>query len=226
MLHKDIYQLIKNEEENFKLDINVTENWRWNLRKHIEKSLNYKNSVFNQGTADRPFKNITRGILNLQYRSEGFDVKDILLYAEGVKEFHKSLLIKKFHDRWAKENNVDEFIDKLVENYVDYGGALVKNLNTPVPEVVSWQTIAFGDQTDFFFGPFAIKHQYSPEQLREIGKKNKWENIEEVITLSEARRDTPGSNVQENQTPGKYIEAYEVHGCFSAAWLYDYDEYD
>src|SRR3990167_6191937 len=225
MHQKTIYDLIKTEEESFQLDIQIANNWLWNFRTHIEKSVSYKNSQYTKGSADRPFKNITRPILNLQYRAEGFDVKDIHLYVDDVKNYHKSLLVRKFHDRWARENNVDEFIDKLVESYVDYGGVLIKNLNVPAHEVVAWQTIAFCDQTGFLNGPFAIKHQFSPEQLRKVGKEGKWENIEQVIALAEPTRDQPQSNIQENQTPGKYIEVYEVHGCFPAYWLYPKEEY-
>src|SRR3990167_635946 len=103
MRHGTIYQLIKSEEENFKLPIQIADNWDWNLPEHARKSLLYKNSQYTKGTADRPFKNITRPILNLQYRAEGFDVKDILLYVDDVKNYYKSLLLRKYHERWARE---------------------------------------------------------------------------------------------------------------------------
>src|SRR3990167_9672534 len=127
MEYNDIYSFIRAAEENFKLPIAITENWEWSEYKHLNLTQLYKNSVYSTGKSDdRPFKNITRPILNLQYRAEGFDVKDIELFVNDAKNYHKSFLVKKYHDeRWVRQNNINTFIDELVESYVDYGGALV-----------------------------------------------------------------------------------------------------
>src|SRR5690606_14938177 len=124
-----------------------------------------------ENDGSRPFKNIIRPILNVAYRTEGFDVKDIVPFVNDLKNYYKSFLVKKFHPRWARENDIDTFIDDMVESYVDYGLALVKNVNDVRPEVVELQTIAFCDQTDILGGPLCILHAYQPDELADMKGK-------------------------------------------------------
>ncbi len=221
MIHySNIYDLITAEETAYQtLPITVTEGYEWHMYKHINCTVLYKNSVYVTGNSDdKPFKNIIRPILNLQYRAEGFDVKDIELFVNDSKKYFKSFLIKKYHNKWASENEIDTFIDDMVENYVDFGGALIKDIDDVKPEVVPWLRIAFCDQTDVLCGTIAEKHFYSPSELIEMKKKG-WENIDQVIDLSENYKENSNRQKKQNQTPGKYVEVYEIHGTFNEAWL-------
>ncbi len=217
----DIYNYIIEEKAGFLKSVNIVDGWDWNFPEHIRRSALYKNSQFereNDNRDKRPFKNIIRPILNIQYRTEGFDVKDIELYVNNAEKYYKSFLVKKFYEKWALKNEIDTFIDDVVESYVDYGGVLVKNVEGVRPEVVNLQTIAFCDQTDILSGPFAIRHFFSPQQLRDMSKsgwgdesKGATIDIETLISLSENQKENYGI---ENSTPGKYIEVFEVHGTF------------
>jgi len=219
-MEKDIFSLIVSEETAYQtLPVNVIENYDWNMSEHIKISTLYKNSVYLTGKDDnKPFKNIIRPILNLQYRAEGFDVKDIVLFVNDVKNYFKSFLIKKFHEKWARENKIDTFIDEMVESYVDFGGALIKDVNEVRPEVVPLQRIAFCDQTDILSGVICEKHFYAPDQLKEMESKG-WKNIDEVITLAENYKKDNLTEGKKTKTPGKYIEVYEIHGVFPLGWL-------
>lgn len=218
-MYQSVYELITTEKNNYETTpIPVVEGWEWSMYEHIRTTVLYKNSQFLTGKSDdKPYKNIIRPILNLQYRAEGFDVKDIELFVDDVKDHWKSFLIRKYHDKWARENDIDTFIDEMVESYIDFGAALVKNVNSVRPEVVPLQRLAFADQTDILSGPICEKHYYSPEQLKEMEKKG-WENIDEVIALSKDKK-TISKSGREIKTPGKYIEVYEVHGCLPTSWL-------
>ena len=170
---KDIYTFVIEEEAGFKKPIHLSDGWWWNFRDHVRRSYLLKNTQFtkkNENREWRPFKNIIRPILNIQYRTEGFDVKDIEIFVNNAKNYFKSFLVRKFHFVWALENAVDTFIDDMVESYVDYGGVLVKNVDNVTPEVVDLSTIAFCDQTSFLAGPFAIKDFFSPNELRDMVK--------------------------------------------------------
>lgn len=214
----NIYQYIEEQEAGFKQGIPLEEGWYWSFRDHVRRSFLYKHSQFernNDNRDKRPFKNIVRPILNIQYRTEGFDVKDIEIYVDNADTYYKSFLIKKFHDKWALENEMDTFIDELVESFVDYGGVLVKNVNDKRPEVVDLRTLAFCDQTDMLSGPFAIKHFFSPSQLREMesvgwGKTGATITIDELILKAENTKNRD-KDQGETKTPGKYLEIYEVH---------------
>lgn len=215
----DIHSFVTEQEAGFKRSILLEEGYDWNFADHVRRSFLYKNSQFtkdNSKRSRRPFKNIIRPILNIHYRTEGFDVKDIEIYVDNPETYYKSFLVKKYHDKWALKHAMDTFIDELVESYVDYGGVLVKNVKGVRPEVVDLRTLAFCDQTDILSGPFAIKHYFSPSQLRDMEKYGwgKTENgatisIESLVLLSEAhkRQDV----MQESTTPGRYVEIYEVH---------------
>lgn len=223
---QDIYSYIRSEESAYQtIPAKVIDGYEWLMSDHIKKSVFYKNSQYLSGKSDnKPYKNIMRPILNLQYRAEGFDVKDIVLFINDKINYFKSFLVRKFHDKWARENEIDTFIDEMVESYVDFGGALVKNVNTVRPEVVPLQRLAFCDQTDILSGPICEKHFYSPDQLKEMSEKG-WENIDEVIALAENyKKDTTQSQNKETKTPGKYIEIYEIHGMFPKWWLEGYDD--
>ena len=224
---QDIFSYIKTEEANYQsLPIQISEGYEWSMFKHIKLTLLYKASKFETGNTDnKPFRNIMRPILNLQYRAEGFDVKDIVLFVNSAKNYYKSFLVRKYHDKWARDNSIDTFIDDMVESYVDFGGALLKNVNDKKPEVVPLQRIAFCDQTDILSGPICERHAYSPDQLKEMEKQG-WGDekkgatigIDELITLSKGYKQDNQTG-KKSKTPGRYIEIYELHGMFPEWWL-------
>lgn len=214
---RTIYGYIDEQESGYKQGVPLEEGWYWSMRDHIRRSFLYKHSQFernNDNRDKRPFKNIIRPILNIEYRTEGFDVKDIELYVDNSDTYYKSFLVRKYHDKWAVENQIDTFIDEIVESFVDYGGVLVKNVKGARPEVVDLRTLAFCDQTDMLSGPFAIKHYFSPSQLREMasvgwGTTGATISIEDLILKSENTQNS--NNKGQTKTPGNYIEIYEVH---------------
>lgn len=221
---QNVYDFITQNEAEYKTNrVAITQNWDWNMWEHVNLSTLYKNSQFSEGNNDgnRPFKNITRPLLNLQYRAEGFDVKDIVLFIDDPVLYFKTFLIKKYHEKWARENDIDTFLDELVESYVDFGGVLVKDVNEKRPEVVPLARLAFCDQTDILGGPICEKHFYSVSQLRDM----KWDKdaIETVITLAEPYKDSATTGNKKNKTPSKYIEVYELHGTLPTDWLGETD---
>ncbi len=225
--YNSIFEYITSQEASYKLPIQLPGNWSWSMKQHIETSYLYNNSQLLTGKNDfKPVKNITRPILNLQHRTEDIELKDVQIYVDDADKYHLSFLVKKYHDDvFAVENDIDTFFDDLNVSRIDYGGGLSKHLNKPCPEVVPLQSIVFCDQTDILSGPIGIKHFYSPDQLMEMEKVG-WGNesngasatLEQVITLSrESKRE--GQNDTMSDTPGRYIEVYEVHGNFPKRFL-------
>ena len=218
-----VYEYILAEESAYKtVKIPITSSVEWNMYDHIERCTNVANGWFHTGSNDsktkRPYRDIVTPIKNVALRSEGFDVKDIVPYVNDINENHKSFLVKKYHPQWARKNELDTFIDELVESSVVYDLALIKNVNNTRPEVVKLQQIAFCDQTDIMSGPICLKHQYTPAQLVEF--KGKWndDKIDEAIVMSKAEKSSPNKG-QKAKTPGKYIEVYELVGNLPEYWL-------
>lgn len=221
--NKNVGDYIIEQEALFKTErVHLADNWDWNMWEHIQRSFLVKNSKFWKGdnNGDRPFENIVLPILNVAYRSEGFDVKDIVPYVNDIVNHFKSFLVKKFHPKWARENKIDTFIDEMVESYTDYGLAYIKNVNDKRPEVVPLQSLAFCDQTDILSGPSCIKHNFSPDQLLEMAGPWYKDKIDMAIEQAkEERSSTTTSGAHKTKTPGKYIEVYELHGTLPAEWL-------
>ena len=217
----NVYDYIVAEENAWRTArVPLSDNWRdFNMHDHIDRSFTLKNSRFYQGTQDyrRPFNNIILPIANVNYRTEGFDVKDVQIYVDNAENYHKSFFARKFHNWWAKDNDIDTAIDESVESYFDYGLALLKNVNSARPEVVPLQQIAFCDQTDIMAGPICIKHHYSTSELLDM--KGKWKSAEIDKTILMARFAKPTVEGDTTKTPGKYVEVYELHGMFPESWL-------
>lgn len=214
-----IFEFIKTQESNYERPVPVGKK-EWSMKDHIERSTLYRDSdIVGTKTKYTPIKNITRPILNLQYRTEDIDVKDVQIYVDDAEKFHLSFLVKKYHDDvFVKENDLDTFFDKLNQSRIDYGGGLSKKLKSG-REVVPLQSIAFCDQTDLLSGPIGIKHYYSPDQLLEMGKRGWGETsngatttLKDLIKLSREEKKDNNTNSQQASTPGRYIEIYEVHG--------------
>ena len=226
----NIFQFIKRQELNYKRPIPLNGK-QWNMPDHIRQSSLYKNGdILGNKTDYTPVKNITRPILNLQYRTEDIDVKDVQLYVNNSEKYHLSFLVKKYHDDvFVVENDLDTFIDELNISRVDYGGALSKKVSKRFREVVPLESIVFCDQTDILSGPIGIEHYYSPDQLLEMasvgwGDKNKGATatLEETIKLSrEEKKDDKDNSTAE--TPGRYIRAIEVHGNLPKRYADQYD---
>jgi hypothetical protein len=219
----DIYTYILQEEAAWRTErVPLASNWRdWNMFEHIDRSYTLKNSRFYQGAQDyrRPFNNVILPIANVNYRTEGFDVKDVQLYVDNAENYHKSFVARKFHGWWAKANKINTAIDETVVSYFDYGLTVVKNVNEARPEVIQLQQIAFCDQTDFMAGPQCLKHNYSISELLDMKGRWKDSEIDKAILMSRFSKAVDGADGEQVQTPGKYVEVYELHGTFPESWL-------
>lgn len=231
MDHNNVYDYILSEEQSFRTSrVPICDGWEWSFAEHIKRSTLMKNSQYEGGSlGDRPYKNITRPILNVQYRAEGIDVKQVEPFVNDPDNYYKSFLTRRFHSPYARKYHLDTYFDDLVESYVDYGIAISKNINNVAPEVLPLQRIAFCDQTDVEGGPLCEKHAYSIDQLLEM--KGKWisEAIDQAIILSRSEKTNDQSNGQKQKTPGRYIEIYELHGMLPKSWRvegYDGTDYE
>src|SRR3990167_1617218 len=167
MKYDNIFSYITSKETEFNLEHSIYTNWSWSWRNHIEQSFFYKYGRLLTGNSDdKPVKNIVRPILNLAYRAEDIDVKDINIYVDDSDKYHLSFLIKKYHDEvFVKENDLDTFFDEVKEEKIDYGGSLVQKMKGAKPKKVDIQTICFGDQSNLMSAPFGILMDMSPNEL-------------------------------------------------------------
>ena len=220
--YEDVFQYITTEKNNYRTArVPVTNNKDWNMYEHVERCTNVANAYFNKGANDgiRPYNDIVTPIIDVAFRSEGFDVKDIVPYVNSSQDYYKSFLVKKFHPKWARSNELDTFIDEVVETSIIYDLVIVKNVNNSRPEVVDLKSLAFCNQIDASQGPICIQHDYSDAQLTEF--KGKWDDtaIDTVLALAVNTKRVAIANGQEAKLPSKNIECYELRGNLPEAWL-------
>lgn len=220
--YNDIFDFVTGEVNRYEKPIELTNGWSWSMKQHLRRSFLYLNSQFeeqNENRELRPNKNVVLPIMNIQFRTEGFDVKDITLYVDNPDKYYQSLLVKKYHQKWALENAIDTFIDEMVQSYCTYGGVLVRKTEDVKPEVIKLRNLAFCNQTNILAYPFAIRHMFSAAQLRQANKK--WGqasygatiDIETLIALAK----------KEDKDE---IEVFEVHGLMPTEWLGDEEHVD
>jgi hypothetical protein len=230
MSNQTIYDWVKSEESRFETDeIQVGQNWLWNLRNHVQIIFHLKNGQFYTGENNwlRAFKNIMEPMLQLAYWTEDLEVKDVVFFIESTTGRVLSFLTKKYHDeKYVREHDLDTLFDEITESDIDYGGVLVQK-GPKRPELLALNAVAFGDQTDLMGGPLFFKHNFTPAKLRQMSKVGwgKPENgatisLEDLCMLATETKDVAGSkNDRENQVPGKTIEVYVGRGDMKKDYL-------
>lgn len=222
MENTTVFDYITTQENLWKTErIPLTTSKDWNMREHIERCTNVANAWYHQGNNDglRRYDDIVTPILNVAFRSEGFDVKDIVPFVNDINESYKSFIVKKRHPQWARKHELDTFIDDVVETSVIYDLVLVKNVNDVRPEVVDLKTLAFCDQTDVMAGPICIRHQMTVADLMKY--KGKWNDdaIDMAVVMAQYEKVNNVSGEQVAKTPSKYIDVYELVGELPEYWI-------
>jgi hypothetical protein len=229
-----IFDWIKQQESDYETrEIQLGDNWYWNMRKHIQMIFHLKNGIFFTGENNwmRAFKNVMEPILQLNYWTEDIEVKDVVFYIEGHRGKVLSFLIKKYHDEvYVRENDLETLFDEITESDIDYGGVVVQK-GVELPEVIPLNSIAFCDQTDVLGGPIGFKHYFSPERLRGMSKYGWGEerngatiSLEDLCMLATDEKDSASLNKNKNKVSGKIIELYIVRGNMSDHYLLDNDD--
>lgn len=235
---RSIFEYVTTEENAYKTrEIQVSDNVNWNMYTHLSQGFNLKNGWFINATNElktkHPFKNVITQILEFRYSAEDRDVKDILIYIEDPEKHHLSFLVKKYWENvFTIENDIDSFLDDIIEEKIDYGGCLVRKGKGAIPEAVSLREIAFCDQTDILGGPIGFKFNLSPDKLRsksELGWGDKKYGaditLENLVILAKNQKDASAQGGGlDNQTTGKNIEVYVVRGEMPESYLKDRGE--
>lgn len=222
---QDVFGYITAEENNWRtVRVPLTNSKDWNMYEHIQRCTNVANGWFHRGSNDglRPYNDIVTPIINVAFRSEGFDVKDIVPFVNDANDYYKSFLVKKYHPQWARKHELDTFIDEVVEGSIIYDLVLVqKSVGGVRPEVIDLKTLAFCDQTDIMAGPICIKYNFTPAELSEYRGKWKDDMIDLVISQAKNEQKVSMANDQPVKSPGKYIEVYVLRGSLPKKWLND-----
>jgi len=239
-LLNDIYDYIQKRENLYRQGIFVVDTekikWQWGMKEHIAEGIIYKHSQLAgnkmKGTIDElPVKNIIKPLLNVQYRAEDIEVKNILLYVEDENAEHLSFIIKKYHDNvFIVENDLDTFFDDFKEEKIDLGLAIAMDVGKAKPEILHLQDIAFCNQYDVLADPIGFVYEYTPSDLEQMadkywGDKNYGADItiEELIKLAKTQKNSEGNDLKDDT-----IKVYLVLGSLPEKYFAEdgsFDEY-
>lgn len=222
MEEQDVFSYIKTQETAWKTQrVYLTSSKDWSMFEHIERCTNVANGWFHTGKNDglRPYDDLVTPIINVAFRSEGFDAKDIVPFVENQKKSYMSFIIKKYAPQWNRKVELDTIIDDIVETSVIYDLALIKNYKGELPQVIDLRSIAFCDQTDVLSAPLCLRHEYSISDL--LDYKGVWndEKIDLAISSSKAEKKNPIAGESVTKTPSKNIEVYELRGLLPELWI-------
>ena len=90
MESQDVFAYITTEKNNWRTArVPLTNSKDWNMYEHIQRCTNVANAWYHNGKNDgmRPYNDIVTPILNVAFRSEGFDVKDIIPFVNNAENY-------------------------------------------------------------------------------------------------------------------------------------------
>jgi hypothetical protein len=199
-------QLIQQEKNDFdNKEIQIVEGFTFNQKKTIERIYRYYNSKFEEGDVDRDgdkkyFFNISRNPCKVTTKAIDFDPKDIrILTAAGGSPLTTWFFERDLKYR-MKDQNFGRVLNRIFEELPIFGSVVIKLVDGK-PEFVDLRNLIVEQSADTLGQANYIieKHIYTPTELRKIGKKLNWNNLE--ATLKEHYK-----------TQSPYIYVYERYG--------------
>jgi hypothetical protein len=220
----NIFQFVRTQRDNYKQrDITIVSGLDYNQYKTITRAELYYNSQFETGSKDslgrdKPFYNIVKSRVNLATRATDLDVKDIQVESEVSDDYARSFLFRKEVMVWMRNNGFAKLLNNMGKTRSKFGGVLVKKTEQGGKleiHVVPWKDVVT-DQTDIMKGVIIERHFYTPSELKAMD--GVWDNVDQAIRTADTDKDNDDEH-GEKETPGNYIEVYEIHGDLPVAYL-------
>jgi hypothetical protein len=220
----NIFSFVREQRDSYKQrDITIVSGLDYNQYKTLVRTELYYNSQFETGPKDslgrdKPFYNIVKSRVNLATRATDIDVKDIQVESTVSDDYARSFVFRKKVAQWMKDKGFARLLNQMGKTRNKYGGVLVKKTEIDGEldiQVVPWKDVVT-DQTDIMKGVIIERHFYTPSELKAMD--GKWENVDKAIRTAEDDKDDENEH-DEKETPGNYVEVYEIHGDLPVAYL-------
>ena len=225
-MKQNIHQFVREQRENYiDKQVKISRNYNFNQKDTLDLIELYYNSKFLSGNLDslgreKPFYNINKFRVNVETRATDLDVKDIKIESEVVDDYVRSFLLTKENQVWMKESNFGKRLNEIGKTRAKYGGVVIKKTvhqGKLEINVVHWKDL-ITDQTDIMKGVIIERHFYTPSELKAMS--GVWDNVDEAIETAQSNKDDY-NETNSSETPGDYIEVYEIHGDLPVAMLKD-----
>jgi len=131
------------------------------------------------------FYNIVNFPVEVSAKMLDLDTKHIYLSAEEGTSYWPSWLMEKELKFWMKDTFFGRQLNEYSLKWPKYGDLWVKKVGDEVKWVPPQNMIYRVDAVDYKNIPLIERHEYGIDELRVVGKKAGWENIESAITKSD-----------------------------------------
>lgn len=198
-------QIQKETEEFTDQSIEIVRGFTFNQADTIRRIYHYYNSNYESGDTDsqgnkKYFYNISRNPCNVATKAVDFDTKNINIQTApgGIPE--RTWYMERDLKFWMKDQNLGRVLNRLFFELPIFGSVVLKVINGKPYFVDLRNFIVEQSADDLGKANYIIEvHNYTPVEFRKIGKKKKWDKIDETIT-----------SFREMDEP--YIKVYERYG--------------
>lgn len=220
-----IYAFVRKARDDYKTKtVKLADGLDFNQYENIQQIERFYNSVYASGNLDvlgreKPFYNIVKSRVNLAVRATDLDVKDVQVESDLSDGYERSFVLGKENRNWMREIGMSRLLNRMGYVRTKYGGVVVKKTehggNMEI-HVVPWKDL-ITDQTDIEKGVIIERHFYTPAELMDM--KGTWNNVEDVIKYTASDNKDEQDETNQSETPGSYIEIFEIHGDLPNAYL-------
>ena len=215
MKEGEIFKQLNKELDEWKTQtIRIVEGLKFRQKDVIEKIYRFYNSTYRDGEYDsegykKYFFNIVKSPCYVATKAIDFDTKDIHLLTPPGQNPIKTWLADRDLKYWMREKKFGEILNRVFYELPIFGTVVLKVVDDDI-YFIDLRNFIVEQNSDYLRGSQYIieLHYYSPEELREMGKKLKWQNIEETI-----------KTWRETKVP--YIRIIERYGEVPEDWISD-----
>jgi hypothetical protein len=221
---QNIFDFIRTQRQDYKTrNVTIVDGLDYNQFNTIRRAELYYNSTFESGNTDslgreKPFYNIVKHRVTLAKKATDLDVKDIQVESEGYDDYVPAFLYGKENRNWMRDAKFGVFLNEMGKTRPKFGGVLIKKTEHNGElrlHKVPWKDLVT-DQTNIMKGVIIERHFYTPSELAAMD--GIWDNVDKAMKLAEQNKDEENEHNQ-SETPGNYIEVFEVHGDLPIAYL-------
>jgi len=223
-MKKNIFAQTLSEVEEFKEGtVHVAPGYDFSQYETIKRIHLYQNSKFESGDTDsegfqKHFYNIANHRCDVAKKAIDLDVKDIKIVAERPSAYYDCWFLEKELRQWMKEARFGRLINRLAENAVEFGSAVIKEKEGNPEDMIVDLRNFFVDQSANYLkdARFIIeRHFLTPDELRQ----KSWDNKEEIINQFETGYSSYYGSTGDNLDSVPYIPIWERVGEVPESWL-------
>ena len=203
-----ILEQLNNYLADYEEEVDITENYKFNLKETINKIELYNASKFLSGDSDsqnnhKYFENIANPQCGNATKNIDLDRKDIEVHAENGKDRIKAMIYNNELKYWMRKANTGVLLNKIVENLPKYGSVILKKVGKDI-KMIPLKFLILDPAVSNLDNDFDIKSSYIVQRhsynIMQLKKQKKWDKDKIDIIIEKLRKE------KKNE-----IDVYEIY---------------